>query len=460
MKKNIIYVIALAAVMSSCHIYKSYERPEVNTSGLYRDPLSLTDTLVSDTANMGNLPWKQVFTDPQLQELIDLGLEYNSDLRIARLRVKQAEAQLMSSRLAYAPSLALNPQGTVSSFDKQAAQWSYQLPVVASWEIDLFGRLLNAKRKAKTALLQSEAYEQAVRTQVISAVANCYYTLLMLDRQLSISQETAAKWGENVEIMKMLKESGRGGINEAAVVQSQANYYMVQASLSDIRQQIRETENALSLLLGQAPQTIRRGKLDDQVLPAQLNAGIPAQMLANRPDVKSAEMALAGAYYDTNSARAGFYPQLMISGSAGWTNLAGSVIMNPAKFIASAVASLTQPLFAKGANLARLKSAKAQQEQALISFQQSLLNAGSEVSNALAQYQTVEEKSIQREKQINSLEKSVEITQDLLTFGTASYLEILTAEQALLNARLSQVSDEFIRMQSIINLYHALGGGR
>ena len=460
MKKNILYIVLLAVVVSSCHIYKPYKRPDVNTAGVYRDPVSATDTLaVSDTTNMGNLPWEQVFTDPQLQQLIRQGLENNSDLKTAALQVSQAEARLMTSRLSFLPSLSLSPQGTVSSFDKSAAQWTYQLPVVASWEIDLFGRLLNSKRAAKTALMQSEAYKQAVRTQVISTVANYYYTLLMLDRQLQISEQTAESWKQNVQMMKDLKVAG--SVNEAAVVQSEANYYSIVASLADLRQQISSTENALSVLLGQAPQMIARSTIEEQQFPAEMNTGIPVQLLSNRPDVRSAEMALAGAYYNTNIARSAFYPNLVISGSAGWTNSAGSVIVNPGKILASAVASLTQPIFGRGANIAQLKIAKAQQEEALIAFQQSILNAGSEVSNALVQYQTAEEKLAQRKEQIKSLEKSVKYTQDLLFLDSShTYLEVLTAQQSLLSAQLSEVSDNFQRMQSVINLYHALGGGR
>ena len=460
MKKNILYIVLLAVVVSSCHIYKPYKRPDVNTAGVYRDPVSATDTLaVSDTTNMGNLPWEQVCTEPQLQQLIRQGLENNSDLKTAALQVSQAEARLMTSRLSFLPSLSLSPQGTVSSFDKSAAQWTYQLPVVASWEIDLFGRLLNSKRAAKTALMQSEAYKQAVRTQVISTVANYYYTLLMLDRQLQISEQTAESWKQNVQMMKDLKVAG--SVNEAAVVQSEANYYSIVASLADLRQQISSTENALSVLLGQAPQMIARSTIEEQQFPAEMNTGIPVQMLSNRPDVRSAEMALAGAYYNTNIARSAFYPNLVISGSAGWTNSAGSVIVNPGKILASAVASLTQPIFGRGANIAQLKIAKAQQEEALIAFQQSILNAGSEVSNALVQYQTAEEKLAQRKEQIKSLEKSVKYTQDLLFLDSShTYLEVLTAQQSLLSAQLSEVSDNFQRMQSVINLYHALGGGR
>ena len=457
-KQHIIYALSITALVTSCNVYRPYHRPDVNTQGLYRDTVSVTDTLVSDTTNMGNLPWEEVFTDPKLQALIRIGLEQNSDLRTAMLQVKEAEAGLMSARLAYTPALSLAPQGGVSSFDKSPASWTYTLPVTASWELDLFGGLLNAKRKAKATLEQSEAYKQAVQTQLIASIANCYYTLLMLDKQLAITEETSVIWKKSVETMRAMNEAGM--VNEAAIVQSEANSYMVEASIPDLKRQIRETENTLSLLLQTAPQNIERGTLDEQNLPTMLNVGIPIQLLSNRPDVKAAEMALAGTYYNTNAARSAFYPNISLSGTFGWTNSAGSMIVNPGKMIASAAASLIQPLINKGANTARLRIAKAQQEEALIGFQTTILNAGNEVSNALYMYQSANDKIVKRIQQINSLEKSVEYTQELLTLGTSTYLEVLTAQQSLLSAQISGVSDQFERMQAVVNLYHALGGGR
>lgn len=447
----------MAALLSSCHIYKKYERPEVDANGLYRDPVSMTDTLVSDTANMANLPWEEVFTDPKLQDLIRTGLERNTNLQTALLQVSEARASLMTSRLSYLPSLNLTPQGGISSFDGSKGSWTWSAPVAASWQLDLFGGILNSKRAARVALEQSEAYRQAVQTQVVASIATYYYTLLMLDKQLEITEETVVLWKENVETMKALKEGA--SVNEAAVVQSEANYYAVVASVSSLKDQIRQTENALSLLLRQAPQQIERGTLDEQHLPDEIKAGVPIQLLANRPDVKVAEMTLASMYYNTNSARAAFYPSITISGSAGWTNSAGSMIVNPGKVLLSALGSLTQPIFNRGANIARLKIAKAQQEEAMLAFEQAILNAGAEVSNALSQYETATQTLEQRILQINSLEKSVEYTQDLLSFGTSTYLEVLTAQQSLLSAQLSGVSDQFSQMQALVTLYQALGGG-
>lgn len=447
----------MVTLLSSCHVYKQYNRPEIDVQGLYRDPISINDTLVSDTTNMASLPWEKVFTDPQLQHLIRLALERNTDLQTALLKVEEAQASLMTSRLSYLPSLSLAPQGGVSSFDKTRGNWTWSVPVAGSWEIDLFGKLLNTKRAAKAALMQSDAYQQAVRTQLVAAVANYYYMLLMLDKQLEITETTSVLWAKNVETMKAMKEAAM--VNEAGVVQSEANYHAVVASVCDLKDQIRQTENSLSLLLRQAPQHIERGSLGKQVLPSVLHTGIPVQLLANRPDVKVAEMALAGTYYNANEARAAFYPSLSISGTLGWTNQAGSMIVNPGKMIASAIGSLTQPLFYRGANIARLKIAKAQQEEAMLSFEQALLNAGADVSDALSLYESAKQKLVQRSQQVNSLEKSVEYTQELLILGTSTYLEVLTAQQSLLSAQLSQIADQFQQMQAVVNLYHALGGG-
>ncbi len=461
MKKQIITLMCATAFLSSCHIYKSYDRPDdISTSALYRDTASVNDTLAADTANFGNLPWREVFTDPQLQALIEKGLNNNSDIRTAALKVKEAEAPLLIAKMAYAPSLTLSPQGTVSSFDKSAATKTYSLPVQAGWQIDLFGQLLNPKRYAKATLDQTKAYQQAVRTQIIASIANMYYTLLMLDRQLEISTSTAEILKKNTETMQAMKDAALYNINGAGVEQSRAAYAQVLASLPEIRRSIRETENALSILLGETPQNIERGVLEAQQLPSEFSVGIPLQLLSNRPDVKAAEMSLAAAYYNTNTARSAFYPKIMLSGSAGWTNSAGSAIINPAKFLASAIGSLTQPLFQNGVNIAKLKIAKAQQEEAKIQFQQTLLSAGGEVSNALYQYQAVTETAASRAVQVNSSKNAADYTKELFNLGTATYLEVLSAEQSYLSAQISEVSDTYNRMQAVVSLYQALGGGR
>lgn len=461
MKGKILTLICATALLSSCHIYKTYDRPEdIVAEGLYRDTVAVNDTLVSDTANFGNLPWREVFTDPQLQALIEQALTSSPDIRTAALRVQEAQAPLLASKLAFIPALTLSPQGTVSSWDKGKATQTYSLPVTASWQIDVFGQLLNLKRQAQATLEQTLAYEQNVRVQLIANTANLYYTLLMLDRQLQITEGTAEILKKNTETMIAMKEAGFYNTTEAAVEQSRAAYAQVQASIPDIRSSIREVENSLCLLLGEPANGIERSVLEEQQLPNEFSVGIPLQLLSNRPDVKAAEQALASAYYNTNVARSNFYPRITLSGSAGWTNSAGAAIVNPAKLLASAVASLTQPIFQNGANIAKLKIAKAQQEEAKIQFQTTLLNAGNEVSNALDMYQACTEKVNARNMQVNSAKNAADYTKELFNLGTSTYLEVLSAEQSYLSAQLSEVSDTFSRMQAVISLYQALGGGR
>ena len=460
MKGKIITLMCATALLSSCHIYKAYDRPEdISAEGLYRDTALVNSAAASDTTNFGNVPWREVFTDPQLQGYIEQALASNADLRSAMLNVESAQAALMSARLAYLPQIGLSPQGTLTNWNKgEATSKTYSIPVTASWQIDLFGQILNPKRAAQVSLKQAEYNQQAVQTQLIASTANIYYTLLMLDRQLQITENTADVLKKYVETMEAMYEYG--SVNSAAIEQSRSAYAQVVASLSDLRQSLTETENAFCLILNEPAHAIERGVLEDQVLPTEFSAGIPIQLLSNRPDVKAAEMTLAACYYNTNSARAAFYPNITLSGSTGWTNSSGAGIVNPGKLLASLVGSLTQPLFYRGTNIARLKQAKAQEEQAKIGFQTALLNAGNEVSNALSLYQNTLAKVNSRTMQVNSSRKAAEDTKELFNLGTSTYLEVLTAEQSYLSAQLSEVSDTFDQMQAVINLYQALGGGR
>ena len=454
MKKEIILFTVAALTLSSCGIYTKYKPAAEVPEDLYGEEVAVSGS----TDNLGNLGWREVFTDPHLRVLIEQGLQSNTDLRSAQWRVEEAEATLMSARLSFLPSFALAPQGTVSSFDGGKATQTYSVPVTASWELDIFGRMRNAKQQAKALLEQSHDYRQAVRTQLVSSIANVYYTLLMLDEQLAISERTQQSWKETVDATPALMDAGLA--NEAAVSQMEATYYSISTSILDLKEQINQTENSLSLLLAESPRSVERGKLEGQTLPDHLAVGIPVQMLANRPDVRSAEHSLESAFYATNQARSAFYPSIVLSGSAGWTNSAGSMIVNPGKFLATAIGSLTQPLFDRGANIARLKIAKAQQEEAKLSFRQALLNAGSEVNDALVKYQTARNKAGLFEKQIASLEKAYESTSLTMQYGNTTYLEVLTAQQSLLNAQLTQVANRFTEIQGVINLYQALGGGR
>jgi multidrug efflux system outer membrane protein len=458
-RNNILILVSAAALMSGCGIYGKYERPEVNATGLVRDVTSTTDTLaVTDTTSFGNLPWRSVFTDPQLQALIEQGLEHNTDLLNAALNVKMVEAQLTAAKLAFVPSFTFSPQGTISSWDGSKATKTYSLPINASWSIDLFGNLLNQKRSAQMALLATKDYQLVVKTNLIANIANAYYTLLMLDKQLEIVDNMTQLTKETWDMMKLQKELNNA--KETSVQSAEANYYSVLAQAADLKRQIRETENSLSLLLGQQAQTIARGKIENQSLPTEFSTGIAIQMLNNRPDVHYAEMTLAQCFYDTQAARSKFYPNITISGSGAFTNSSGMGIVNPGKWLLSAIGSLVQPIFQNGQLVAQLKVAKATQEQAYNTWQNAVLSAGSEVSNALVLYNSSDEKSKLEAKQVESLTKNVQYTKDLFNMGGSTYLEVITAQQSLLNAELSKVQDDFYKMQAVVNLYYALGGGR
>ena len=438
------YILLIAGLLSlsSCGLYKKYERPEMAfTDSLYR---RLPQT--ADTASLAQVSWEEFFTDPVLKEWIALGLKNNTDLNVARFKVEEAEASLMAARGAFLPGATFNASAGLSGVNAN---------VTASWDADIFGSLTNAKRKAAAALEQSVAYRQAVQTKLVASIANTYYTLLMLDEQLRVSQRTHENWKENIRTMEALKRAGK--TNEAAVLQAKANQLNVQGSMVSLEQQIIELENSLSSLLGIVPMTIRRGHLNEQNFPIELSQGLPAQLLSGRPDVRQAEMALAQAYYATNQARAAFYPQISISGSLGAAMDGYTAGVD--QFIASLGASLVQPIFKKRALKANLTKAQAQQKAALYEFRQSLLDAGVEVNNALVQWQTAQESLKIDEKKVVHLQAAVWNTQLMMKHGLKNYLEVLTAQQTLLQAELAVASDKFEQIQGVINLYHALGGG-
>ena len=452
-------MFAAALTMTSCGLYNKYERPEVNTQGLVRDPLSLTDTLaVTDTTSFGNLPWRSVFTDPQLQTLIQQGLDNNVDLLNAALNVKMIEAQLACAKLAFLPSVAFTPQGTLSLFDGSKTTKSYQLPISASWNVDLFGNILSLKRGAQMQLLQAKDYQLAVKTNIITGVANLYYTLLMLDRQLEILTDMEGLTKETWDMMALQMKYGRA--RSTSVQSAEASYYSVQSQITDMKRQIREVENSLSLLLCQPGQTISRGKLSDQSLPSEFSTGIALQMLNNRPDVHAAEMSLAACYHNVQTARSRFYPSINITGSGIFTNSMGTQTFNPGKWLLSAIGSLTQPIFANGQLVAGLKVAKAQQEQAFNNWQNAIYKAGNEVSNALVSYNSYDERSRLEQKQTELYRQNVEDTRQLYKSSGTSYLEVISAQANLLNAEITKVSDDFYKMQAVVSLYSALGGGR
>lgn len=461
MKRYNFLIIGLAAVtLTGCKsLYGKYERPAVNTSGLIRDAVNDNDTLaVTDTTSFANIPWRSVFTDPQLQTLIEKTLANNPDLLNAALNIDMAEAQLKVAKLAFLPGITFTPQGTISTWDGQKANKTYSLPVNASWDANLFGSLTAAKRSVQVSMLQMKDYQVAVQTKLIANVANMYYTLLMLDKQLQIVTDMEKLTKDTWDIMKVQLQTVRG-VRSTAVQSAESNYLSVQTQKEDIKRQIRETENSLSLVMGEQAHAISRSTLDAQSLPTTFSTGVGVQLLSNRADVHANEMALANCFYNIEVARARFYPSLTISASGAYTNSGGMGITNPGKILLSAVGSLTQPIFMKGQLRAGLRVAEDQYKQALNTWQSSVLSAGSEVSNALVLYNASDAKSKLEQKRIAVLKKNVEDTRNLMASAGATYLEVITAQSNLLNAQLNQVQDDFSKMQAVVNLYYALGGG-
>jgi len=457
MKKTNIIIIAFAALsLTGCKsLYGNYERPDVKTSGIVRDPVDDKGALAG-SSDFGNLPWRSVFTDPQLQTLIEKALENNPDLLNAALNIDIAEQQLRVSKLAFLPSVVFAPNGSISHFGTHTSSTqAYTLPITASWDVDLFGKLRSQKKAAQMALIQSRDYKVAVQTNLICNVANLYYTLLMLDRQKQIVDDMSGLTKNTWDMMKLQMEFGRA--RSTSVQSAEAAYYSVQTQGADIKRQIRETENTLSLLLGEPAQSIARGSLENQSLPANFSGGIGVQLLSNRADVHANEMALAQCFYNIQEARSRFYPALNISPTGAWTNSNG--LVNPGKLLLSVVGSLTQPIFMRGQLKAGLRVAEDRYKQAYNTWQNSILKAGAEVSNALVAYNSADEKNKLQQQQIDVLKQNVDHTQMLYTQSSSSYLEVITAQQSLLNAEISQVQEQFTKLQAIVNLYNALGGG-
>ena len=452
--KQIIIMLPAILSLSSCGIYTNYHRPEsLPVDSLYRD----VPKAIQDTASLADLSWRELFTDSLLVKWIEVGLEKNSDIQTARLLTEEAQASLQASRLAFLPSVSLAPQGSLNSFGGTKPTKTYSLGGTAEWEIDAFGGLRNAKKGSRAALEANRAYEQAVQTQLVATIAETYYSLLALDRKLDITRETAHRWEENVRTMKALKRAGER--DDAAVAQAEASRLEAESAVLSLEKQIHELENSFSTLLGIVPTEIERGRLLELSFPEKLSVGVPVQLLGRRPDVRQAEWQLAEAFYATNKARSSFYPQITLSGSAGWTNSSGAGIVNPGDWLLSAVGSLVQPLFNRGRNISNLKIAKAQQQETLVAFRQKLLDAGAEVNNALTQWQTARKSLELDRRKVETLETAVRSTQLLMEYGNTNYLEVLTDRQTLLQAQLTEVSDKYEEIQGVIGLYHALGGG-
>lgn len=468
--KKILYSAALLLSLSSCGIYTKYQPETKVPDKLFGDSVlekSITEYQgdyqnQADSTSLGLMDWHDLFQDPLLQQYIERALSQNTDYQQAMLRVEEARATLKAAKLAFLPSFAISPQGGVSSFDGGKASQTYSIPLNMSWEIDIFGRMRNAKEQSKALYAKSQDFKQAVRTQLIANLSNVYYTLISLDQQLSLSVKTEEAWRETLTTARALMKAGR--YDEAGVAQMEAALQSVHTGVLDLQSQIVQTENSMATILGETPRHYERGK--DFFVSSSNNVfdrnsiGVPLQLLSARPDVRQAERTIESAFYGVNQARSAFYPSLTLSGSFGWTNSAGAMIVNPGKTLASAMASLVAPVFTKGQNEAQLRIAKAQQEEAKLAFTQTLLNAGKEVNDALTAYQTSVKKEETIASQIVSLEKALRSTTLLMEHGTNTYLEVLTARQSLLSAQLTESANKLAKTQNIINLYQALGGGQ
>ena len=447
MKKILIPILLfLIVTTNSCNLYKHYERPDIS----FVDSLYNKIPMANSYESIARMTWRELFADTLLQDCIELGLKNNTNLEIARLKVEQAEATLQTSKLAFFPSVSFSGQMNIGEKN------TYTLVPSMSWEIDAFGRMQNTKKGAEAALGATEAYKQAVQTQLIATIADSYYTLLMLDDQLDISKRTLKTWEENIRTLSALKRAGK--TNEAAVLQAKASKANVEGSILTLEKQIIEQENSLSALLGIVPQEFVRGTLENQNFPDTLLTGLPLSSLINRPDVRQAEYKLVEAYYATNVARSYFYPSITLSGNGGWSGVMGS-IDNPGDWIYNIVAGLVQPIFNQGKNKARLKISESQRQEALLNFKQTLLNAGTEANNALVSWQTARKRLDSDKLQIMYLKGAVFNTQLLMKNGQATYIEVLSAQKNLLQAELTESNDKYIEIQSVITLYHALGGG-
>lgn len=461
MKKILIFAAA-TMLLGSCGLYNKYERPSVDTQGLIRDVESDADTLAvapQDTASFGNLPWRAVFTDPQLQALIEQGLQKNSDLRNAALTVQMYETMLKAAKLAFLPAINFgsNSLGNIQTIytDPSQTNKSYSFPMTASWTLDLFGNVLSQKRSTQMKLLGFKDYQMAVRAQVVSGIANCYYTLLMLDEQVRIVTEMSKMAKETWEMMKLQHQLGR--MRSTSVQSAEAAYLNTLTQANDFRRQIRSTENALSLLIGQAGQQIPRSTLAAQSLPTEFSTGVGVALLKNRPDVHNAEMQLAACFHDVQTARSQFYPNITIGATGAFGNVNGT--LNPGKWLTNFFGGLTQPIFNRGALTANLKVSKLKYEQAFNSWQNAILSAGNEVSNALINYHVYDENSKLECQRVEVLTKNVEDTRALYKSSGSTYLEVLTAQTQLLSAQLAKVNDDYSKMVNVITLYTALGGG-
>ena len=465
--KNIIAVAAVGMSLTGCGLYNKYEQKTETPSDVFGENIASQNT----DSSIAEMSWREFFTDPLLQKLIDQVLANNTDLNSARIAVEKSQAALSAARLAYLPSLAFAPQGSLSSFDGAKPTKTYNLQLQASWDIDVFGSITSKKRAAKAVFLQSQLNEEATRANLISTTAQFYFTLQMLDRELEILNMTDSLWGASLETEKALWENGQA--YSTAVNQMESSWLNVKTQVVDIARTIRSTENAVCRLLGATPQHIQRSKWGSSALHHPeaecdtgqrmfdtrfLKIGVSASMLERRPDIRLANATMEEAFYNTQSARAAFFPSITLSGSAGWSNNNG-IIVDPGKFLWNVLGSLTQPIFARGSIKANYKIQKLTEEDMQKKYVQTVIDAGNEVNEALADCQAARDKHQYYHRQVEVLNDAYKGTHELMDNGKANYLEVLTAQESLLSAQLNEVTNMYNGAQAVIALYIALGGG-
>ena len=468
--KNIITVAAVSLMLTGCGIYNKYEQKTPTPADAFGASQDVKQA--SGEQSIAQMSWREFFTDPQLQQLIEQVLANNTDLNSARIAVEKSQVALTAAKLAYLPALQLAPQGTLSSWDKGAFSKTYDLPLQLSMDIDVFGSITNKKRAAKAVLLQAQMQQEATRANLISVTAQQYFMLQVLDRQLEILMQTDSIWNKSLETEQALWENGKA--YSTAVNQMEASYLSVKTQIVDVRRNIRSIENAICQLLAASPQHINRQKWGSSVLhhaEAQgdaeqkmfdtkyLHIGVPAMMLENRPDIRMANHAMEEAFYNTAAARSAFYPSITLSGAAGWTNNAGVAIVDPGKLLVNFIGQLTQPIFARGKLIANKKIAKLTEEDLQKKYVQTVINAGNQVNEAMADCMAAREKHSYYQRQVDVLREAYTGTHELMDNGKASYLEVLKAQESLLDAQLGQAMNMYDAANAVIALYIALGGG-
>ena len=452
------FILSCLLLLNSCALYKNYERPsDIITDGIYGDMQTAGDN------SLGDLRWRDLFTDPTLQALIERGLQQNSDMKNAELRIKEADYALQCAKLAYVPSFYFNPSGTISRvwdpYDRNtySTNKSYSLPVALSWQIGSIGSLRNSKKKAEVTRVQLRNAKQAIQAQLVAGIASMYYNLSMLDEQLQLTLQTEQNWGKYLQMQKQLMDAGQG--NMAAVASIEATYYSISTSVVSIKDNSHAVENALATLIGETAGHIERGSLASFRAPAVCSTGMPITILDRRPDVRIAENKLAEAFYDKNIALSGFFPQLTISANGQFTNSMGAAVINPGVLIGNAVANLAQPIFANGRIRAQYKVSKAELEAATNDFQQAIIAAGNEVNAAMDNIYAARNKQEFIDKQVEALTRALDATQKLYQNSGTNYLNVITAQNSLLSAQMSQISNRMETIKGTIDLYQALGGG-